>query len=366
MGLQTFEEDLDYVLSTDIYGLGWYTFYLLEARKEVHDELVNRVYLLIKAITEGNEGFLHVLLYDRENAVGILLGYYILLKRRFYGEHHLQRGLSEVLKIVINNINEYTVKGEILYVLKKLDLLTDRIRNIFKVDDKIIAELNKLENILLTADQRIEDLESLLYIIWIAYETRIYDRSKEQDLLKIFLDERLYNIIVRDYKSISAYVGALSNFILHRRLKLKKEQLHILYKRFVNLKKMVGLYVKELEQKLEQKETIDIALVGKLKLSDYYLEKTLRKIKILNEIQKIKRILGIPLVLILGVIALFLKLLTMMPQVILPFLLLYGDHIAYVLLFVMLVILDYLKFEGKIFKWFKKNFKILISLIHLK
>jgi len=364
MGMQTFEENLDPVLSKDIYGLSWYTFYLLEARKEAHDELVNRVYLLIKAITEGNEGFLHVFLYDRENAVGFLLGYCILVKRRFYSEYHLQRTLSEVLKIIINNINEYAVKGEILYGLKKLDSLTNRIRNIIKVDDEIIAELNKLENIRLAADQCIEDLESLLYIIWIAYETGIYDRSKEQELLEIFLDERLYNIIVRDYKSISAYVGALSNFILHRSLKLKKWQLNVLYERFENLKKIVDIYIKDLEQKLEQKEAIDIALVSKLKLSDYHLEKTLRKIKTLNEIQKMKIKFGIPLISILAAIALFLKLLMIMPQVILSFLLLYGDYIVYALLFVISVILGYFKFEGKIFKWFRKIFKLFMDLMH--
>jgi len=309
-------EELDSVIGADIYGLSWYMLYLLEARKIVSGELINRLYLHIRAIMEEHEDALHVLLYDREVLVGVLLGYYILLKKK-YNEFQLQQELSRVLKIVKNTINEYMVKGEILYALKKLSTLTNIVKEFINVDDEIITESNKLKAVLTSSKQLIEELENLLYVIWIAYEADIYDKSiKEQELLGIFLSDRFYDILVMDYKSLPIYACALSNFVLSK-LKPEREVRDALYERLETLMDAIDRYIKDLEQKIEQKEIIDIALIGKLKLSLYYLEKALQKLRTLDEVQKVKRKYGIPLAIALLVIVALINLLAGIPWVIL-------------------------------------------------
>ena len=114
-------------LGMDIYDLSWYTLYLMEVHgKPSAMNNINSIDLLLKTLIEESNNFLHVLLYDKDIVVGVLLGHYILLKSRVYKEHYLRPRLFKVLKTIKSYIDEYRAHGEVLYVLKKLDTKPDK------------------------------------------------------------------------------------------------------------------------------------------------------------------------------------------------------------------------------------------------
>lgn len=128
--------------------------------------IVNSIALHLKTLTEGGSDFVHVLLYDKETALGVLLGYYILLRSGVYKEQHVRSRLSEVLKVIKNHVDEYRARGEVLYVLKRLDDEAGFVREFIDIEGKMSALLSGSKQLMLESDLCIEDAEDLLYAVW--------------------------------------------------------------------------------------------------------------------------------------------------------------------------------------------------------
>ena len=281
----------DVISTTDIYDLSWYTLYLMEAYgKPSIMNNINNIGSMLKTFIEENKEFLQMVLYDKELIVGILLGYYILLKSKFYDDRRAKLGLSKVLEAVKNYIDEYNTYGEVLYALKKLDTVTDIVRKFIDVDSKIRILFNNSKDALLKGYLRIEHAEDLSYIIWLICENKAYNIVEEKDLTKVVLDDRLYNLISMDYKSIAVYANALASFILKCKPKHEKEVHNILRERSEEVYKTLEFYIKTLSQ---PHEGVSKALIGKIGLGIHNLSKALRKLRDLNEAQKVKRKYGI-------------------------------------------------------------------------
>jgi len=297
VGMQVMNELLDIidridVFSTiDIYDLSWYTLYLMEAYgKPSAMNNINNIDSMLKMSVEENKEFLHMVLYDKELIVGILLGYYILLKNKFYNDYSIKPSLSKVLEAVKNYIDEYNTYGEVLYALKKLDTVTDMVRKFIDIDSKIKILFNNSRDTLLRGDLRIEHAEDLSYVIWIICENKAFSIVGKDDLMKAVLDDRLYNLVSMDYKSIAVYANALANFILKSELKYEKDVYNILRERSEEVYKTLKFYIKTLSH---SDEGVSKALIGKMRLGIRYLDKALQRLKGLNKIQKVKRKYGI-------------------------------------------------------------------------
>lgn len=356
----------DDVLDKDIYDLAWYTLYLIEIHnKPFAKQNINNIYLILKTFTEEKSDLLHIILYDKEVAIGILLGCYILL-RSGYNENHINASLSKVLKVIKDHIDEYSAYGEILYVLKKLDTITDTIRKFINIDDRMRIRFNDLKDIILKGNLRIEDAENLLYIIWAIYETKAYDIAEDRDLLKTVVNDRLYDLIVIDQVSASIYANAVSSFILKHSLKFEKEIHDKLYERIEALYKMLKHYAEMLEQK---NENISKALISKIRLGIYNLEGALQKLKDLDEVQRIKRKYYLTLAILVAVMIIFINILPLMDKVLISFLISYlisyRSIISSVLITVLAFIFDKI-FEGKISKWILEFLKNILKLFILE
>lgn len=362
MNLQIDNERSDNVPGMDIYDLSWYTIYQMEVQGKPSARYnITHIYSCLRALIEENKEFLHILLYDKELAVGVLLGYYVLLKSKSYDERYLQQELSRVLKVIKSYINEYATEGEILYALKKLDMITGIIREFIDVNNKIVTLFNELKDTLLRGSPRIEDAEDLSYVIWIIYETETYNKSKEQDMLKIVLDDRLYDLVTMDYKSVSIYGNAFSNFVLKGDLKLEGEVYNVLYERAEELIKTLKYYAEMFKQKNDEK--VSTALVSKLNLGIYHLEKALQKLRTLDEVQRIKRKYDLYLVITIASIIAFINVLPVTYQVILPFLFSYRNIITIILSSVLIYKLDNLFFKRKISKLISEFAKVLLKVV---
>jgi len=360
MDAQVADERLGNVLSMDIYGLSWYTLYQMEVQGKPSAKYnVDNVYLYLRALMEEDRDVLHVALYDKEVAVGVLLGYYVLLKSKFYSERNLRQGLFRVLKVIKSYIDDYAAGGEVLYALKKLDTVTGLVKEFINVDDRIRGELSKLKDNLLKDSLRIEEAEDISYIIWVVCETAIYDKNGEKNLLEIILNDRLYNLVAVDYKSAPVYANALSNIILKCKFKIEEEIYDVLYEKTEELIKTLGFYVKE----FEKEENVDMALVGKLKLGVYNLEKALRKLGALDEVQRTKRKYGILLAITIASIIAFLLTLYVAPQVLLSFLFSNMSIIIGALLSILIIVVDSTLRKSKILELIKLLSNIIINAI---
>lgn len=346
MGMQVIDEVLDrsdIILTTDIYDLSWYTLYLMEAYgKPSIMNNINNIGSILKTFVEENKEFLHMVLYDKELIVGILLGYYILLKSKFYNDYRVKLGLSKVLEAVKNYIDEYNTYGEVLYALKKLDAVTDIVREFIDIDSKIRILFNNLKDALLKDDLRIEHAEDLSYVIWLICENKAHSIVEKDDLMKAVLDDRLYNLVSMDYKSIAVYANALANFILRCKLKYEKEVYNVLCERSEEVYKTLEFYIKTLSQ---PSEGVSRALIGKMRLGIHNLGKALQKLRDLNEAQKVKRKYGILSIALTLLVIIFIKFptITHMLQSIAP-------PIVVTLISLLLSIIDDL-FENRASKW---------------
>jgi hypothetical protein len=277
------------------------------------------------------------------------LGYYVLLKSKFYSERNLRQGLFRVLKVIKSYIDDYAAGGEVLYALKKLDTVTSLVKEFINVDDRIRGELSKLKDNLLKDSLRIEEAEDISYIIWVVCETAIYDKNEGKNLLEIILNDRLYNLVAVDYKSAPVYANALSNIILKCKFKIEGEIYNVLYERTEELTKVLEFYVKE----FKKEESIDMALMGKLKLGIYNLEKTLKKLGMLDEVRKTKRGYGISLIISIASIIILLFALYMAPQVSLSFLVSNMHKIIIILFLILILIIEDVFGQSKILKFIK-------------
>jgi len=281
----------DGTLTMDIYDLSWYTLYLMEVygRPSITNNIID-ISSILRTLIEENEGFLHMVLYDKELIVGILLGYYILLKSRFYDDRDAKPGLSKVLEAVKSYIDEYDTYGEVLYALKKLDTVTDMVRKFIDIDGRIRILFGNSKDALLKGYLRIEHAEDLSYVIWLLCENKAFGIVAEKDLMKVVLDDRLYNLALMDHKSTAVYANALANFILKCKPKYKREVHNILHGRGEEIYKTLEFYIKALSQ---TSEDVSKALISKIELGIHSLGKALQKLRGLNEVQKVKRKYGI-------------------------------------------------------------------------
>jgi flagellar biosynthesis protein FliQ len=317
--MQIINENLNESLTMDIYELAWHTIYQMEVQGKLTAKYnINNIYIYIKTLTEENRDFFHILLYNKEIAIGILLGYYILLKSKFVDKHDFQSGLSRILKIIKNFIDKYSTKGEIIYALKKLDTITNIVKNFIDIDKEIEIRFKELKETFLKGNPSIENAEDLSYIIWIICDSGIYGQIEKQDFLNIALNDRLYDLATMEYKSASIYSCALSNFVLRYSSELEKENYKVLYDRTRELEKALKAYAEEISNQKE--EGVSNALISKLKLGIYNLENALEKLKTLDETRRINRNYKIILTMIVGLIIIFFNLPTTYQILLLTFL----------------------------------------------
>jgi hypothetical protein len=280
------ENILDEVIDieTDIYDLSWYTLYELEVKgRLLVRNNIDRIYSYLRTLSGMDDNLLRISLYNKEIAIGALLGYYVLLKSRFYDKEHLQKGLLRVLKIVKNYIDEYALKGEVLYTLKMLDNITGAIkREIGDINSKITELFSELRKTFLRGNPRVEEAEDLSYAIWAICESKLCTSIDQQDLLKTILDDRLYDLVTMDYISAAIYASALSSFVLNcgRSRTKDRDYMIAIYKRVKELVKML--------KHVDDKE-IGYAQIGKLKLGAYNSERALQKLKTLGKVQQLRK-----------------------------------------------------------------------------
>ena len=340
----------------DIYDLSWYTLYLMEVygKPSITNNIID-ISSILRTFVEENEELLYMVLYDKELIVGILLGYYILLKSRFYDERDAKPGLSKVLEAVKSYIDEYSTYGEVLYVLKKLDTVTYMIGKFIDIDRRIRILFDDLKDMLLKGHLRIEHAEDLSYVIWLLCENKAFDIVAEKDLTKAVLDDRLYNLASMDHKSTAVYANALANFILKCKPNYGREVHSVLHERSEEIYKTLEFYIKALSQ---TSEDISKALTCKIELGIHNLSKALQKLRGLNEVQKVKRkyrILSAVSVLLIMVIVAFPEITYMLQNMIIHVRLL----IVAVLTSLFFYIIDDL-FENKAFKWLLEVLKSVV------
>lgn len=281
------ENILDEVIDieTDIYDLSWYTLYELEVKgRLLVRNNIDHIYSYLRTLSGMDDNLLRISLYNKEIAIGALLGYYVLLKSRFYDKEHLQKGLLQVLKIVKNYIDEYALKGEVLYTLKILDNITGAIKGeIGDINSKITELFSELRKTFLRGNPRVEEAEDLSYAIWAICESKLCTSIDQQDLLKTILDDRLYDLVTMDYISATIYANALSNFVLNCNGSLTKNRDYMIaiYKRVEELVKML--------KHIDDNKEIGYAQIGKLKLGIYNIERALQELKTLDEVQQLKK-----------------------------------------------------------------------------
>jgi tetratricopeptide (TPR) repeat protein len=328
MGIQVIDE-FPYkegsFLDADIYDLSWTAYYMLEVygRPSVIG-IVGKIDPVLISLVEESGEYLHAVLYNKEIAIGILLGYYVLLKTKHYDARTIQSQLSKVLGIVKNYVDEYGVYGEVLYVLKKLGQVADVVRRYIDVDSRIRTSFNNLKDMLARSNLRIEHVEDLFYIAWIICEHKMRDIVDEQELIKLFLDDRLYNLAIMDFRSSAVYANAVASFALRYKF---KEFHKILYGRMEELYKALRYYDENLAK---MDNGVSGALVSKIRLGIHNLNKALRKLEELNEAQKVRKRYGIPLAVSLLLMAVLLWALLRMPST-LDFVNAYGDLLAWAL-----------------------------------
>jgi len=318
MNTQIVEERIDSSQGMDIYDLSWYTYYLMEERgipltRHCIDSLATHLREL-----KGKEVFLHVLLYDKEIAVGTLLSYYILLKSKLYDRRSIGLELSEVLKVLESYIDNYSTQGEVLYVLKKLDTMIDAIRKSTNIDSRIRVLLSTLKSHLMTGKIRVEEVEDMSYLIWAVCEAKTFNVVEEDELIDIILNDRLYELVTADYRSISVYACAISSCVLNCRLKLKEKAYKALSEKVEQILKVLKSYDKE----LEHVEGVSKATIGKLKLSINNLEKSLQRLRALDEVRRTKRRCNLTIIAAVAAMIVFINILPLpvVQQVVLPFL----------------------------------------------
>lgn len=164
-------------------------------------------------------------------------------------------------------------------------------------------------------------------------EAKQYSKAEEKEALKILLDERLYNLTAMHHKSAAVYVNALSRFILNLDPKGEREAL---YGRIEELYKALKHYAEELEH---ANEGVSAALIGKIKLGIYNLERTLRRLESQDEIQRLRRRYGLSLTTLIISITIFINLLPSWYQVIIPFISSYGNIITTALISIAVTII---------------------------
>ena len=359
MDVQVVKEAIDKnesTLTMDIYDLSWYTLYLMEVygKPSITNNIID-ISSILRTFIEENEEFLHMVLYDKELVVGILLGYYILLKSRFYDERDAKPGLSKVLEAVKSYIDEYDTYGEVLYALKKLDTVTYMVRKFIDIDRRIRILFDNSKDALLKGYLRIEHAEDLSYVIWLLCENKAFSIVAEEDLMEVVLDNRLYNLASMDHKSIAVYANALANFILKCKPKYEREVHSILHERGEETYKTLEFYIKALSQ---TSEDVSKALICKIELGIHNLSKALQELRGLNEVQKVKRkygILSAVLTLLIMVIVAFPGITYMLQNII--------THVRLSIVAVLTSLLFYIiddLFENKASKWLLEVLKSVI------
>jgi len=279
--------NLDEVLDieADIYDLSWYALYELEEKGRLFvRNNIHHIYSYLRTLSGMDDNLLRISLYNKEIAIGVLLGYYVLLKSKFYDKEDLQNGLLQVLKIVKNNIDEYALKGEVLYTLKMLDKITGAVKGeIGDINNKIMELFSKLRNTFLRGNPRVEEAEDLSYAIWAICESKVCTSIDQQELLKTILDDRLYDLVTMDYMSATIYANALSNFVLNCYGSLTKNKDYgiAIYKRVEEIEKML--------KNIDDKKESGYAQIGKLKLGVYNIDRALRELEKLDEVQQLRK-----------------------------------------------------------------------------
>jgi len=277
----------------DVYELSWYTFYNMEVYGMTNDtksflSKLSSKLMELEASIEENKVLLYVILYDKEIVIGVLLGYYVLLKSGFQNEQQARTGLSFVLSALRSFIDEYDSPGELLYVLGKLSEVTNMVRD-FSIDERMLRLIDEMKEVLSKDNLRISKAEDAIYAIWSLCERNVIKR-RGKDTMKLIteiaLNDRLYNLVQADYKARATYASMLSSLILQCRVKLEGEINVKLRERSEELHKMLR---HDLENLKQIDEGVSIALKAKIELALHNLNKALEKLREESEIEKVKR-----------------------------------------------------------------------------
>jgi hypothetical protein len=332
MGIQAVDE-LPYregvLLAEDVYDLSWTAFYRLEVYgKPSIMGIMGKIDSILRSIVDESGEYLHAILYDKEIVVGVLLGYYVLLRTKYYDVRSARLKLSKVLSIIKSYIDGYSAYGEVLYALKKLDKIVDVVQRYVDVDAKVRTAFNNLRSMLVEPNLRIEHVEDLFYIVWLICEHRMHDIADEEELARLLLDERLYNLAIMDFESSAIYANAVASFITRYRF---KESYRSLRERIEELYKTLRYHDESLAK---VGEGLSGALVSKIKLGIHNLDEALQRLRSLDEARKMQRRYGIPLASLLLLMAVLLWISPMIPGTLLDFVNSYRDRIAGALIFI--------------------------------
>jgi len=276
----------DRLRSLDIYDLAWYAFSVITVyNKYIAREVLDEIDRRLRAYMAENEELFSMVLYDKELVAGILLGYYVILKSGFYRrDQHVERTLARILGYVNEAIDKYSSQGEVLFILKKLAEVSAAARDL-NINTRLTATFEKLRNELLGESVRIEQIEDLLYLLWVLYEGGKC-AFNGLDLAKMMLDDRLHNLALSDFKTRAVYANAMADFILKCKSKrMRKKDRKILRKRVEEIRTSLKRDLKLMHQ---IDEGVSIALVSKTTLGLYRLKKASKKLQKLDEVWKIK------------------------------------------------------------------------------
>jgi len=343
------------LLSLDVYDLAWYAYYVMAIYgKDSTREVFSEIDLKLKAYLAEGEESLFTVLYDKEFTIGILLGYYVLLRSGFYKDQHVRRTLTKILEYVDELVDRYSSQGEVLFVLKKLTEVTDATRGL-DVNIRMKTTFRRLRNGLLWENLYMEQVEDLLYLVWAMYESR-RDIDNRVDVVKVILDERLHRLALSDFRTKIVYANALANFILKRGIKKMSKREHN------TLRKKVKEVVTSLEHDLKMLnqigEGVSVALWSKAVLGLYSLEKALGKVQELNEVWRIKIKYGTVILSLAAVVSLTLSI----PQIA-NLLHQFHNIIFGILMTIIGFVVDDMMLGGRLPKWLKSFFKHIMKFL---
>jgi len=267
----------------DIYGLAWHTLSKIESKSggSVSEALTVLNYLLGSLLEE--DAGLAVVLYDKRTAVGMMLAYYILRKDGKLSKSRTDVLFNGLLDIAGKYYSWYDYDGEAIFALYKLSEVFPEIEGKVHLQDLIKGAYSTYDQRLREYKARDNDIESLLYMLWIRAISKEPKDLLLEDLQTLLDNEYMRERAARNPMLMVLYTIALSEHI--NRISFFERG-----KMFDKIKPILDETKTRLDETasiLSQTELLDVR--GKLELAKYKLELVEKALRTFSELERQKR-----------------------------------------------------------------------------
>jgi len=267
----------------DIYGLAWHTLSKIESKSggSISEALTDLNYLLGSLLEE--DAGLAVVLYDKRTAVGMMLAYYILRKDGKLSKSRMDVLFNGLLDIAGKCYSWYDSDGEVIFALYKLSEVFPEIEEKVHLQDLIKGAYSTYDQRLREYKARDNDIESLLYMLWIRAISKEPKDLLLEDLQTLLDNEYMRERAARNPMLMVLYTIALSEHI--NRISFFERG-----KMFDKIKPILDetkTRLNETASVLSQAELLDVK--GKLELAKYKLELVEKALRTFSELERQKR-----------------------------------------------------------------------------